>query len=315
MSFKGSQQTAMVDKLLTNVSNGYFPEGFVSESLLTPLDVVQSSGILPSYGKGHLRIVNTKQVGRGKPRLANLVERVTDRKYFIEKHALQGEVTEDDYNNVEEPFKAEEDEVQALKTTLMVEKEYTLASTLTDTAVLTQNVTLSGTSQLSDYSASSPVTQFKNALKAIFDGCGRKANRAVVPYGVLLTLQYHPEILENLGFAANRAGQLTSAEICKAMGVDEIFVPEALYNSAKEGQADVMAPIWGKHIVFMHAPKAPAKQQTSLGYYVKTKGGSNRVKKWNINESFGNTGILLGDNYSFEIIDPSAAYLIKNAIA
>lgn len=315
MSFKGSQSTAMVDKLLTNVSNAYMPTGFVCEQALTPLEVVQSSGILPGYGNAHLRIENTTQVGRGKARYANAVQRITTKKYFIESHALQGEVTEDDYRNVEQPFDAEQDETNALTSIVMVEKEYKLGATLTDTSVLTQNTTLVGTSQFNDYSNSKPTQVFKDALKAVWTGSGARANRAIVPYQVFLTLSYHPDILYNLGYSLNRAGTLSEQEVAKAMGVESILIPDALYNSAKEGQADAMAPIWGNNIIVYAAPTAPAKQQVSLGYYVKTKGGSRRVKKWDIQDSFGNTGILVGDQYSFELTNVNAAYLVKNAIA
>lgn len=310
-----SQMKAQVDKLLTNVSNGYFPEGLISEKVLPSIDVAQDSGILGYYGKDHLRIENSLVGGRGRARVVQPIVRQTDRTYLIQPHELQGEVTESDYRNVELPFDAEKDETLGLTTLIALEKENALATALQNSSVLTQNITLSGTSKFSDYNNSNPISVIKNAQAAVLSGCGQFANKAIVPALVANTLRYHPQVLQNLGFAQNRAGQLTNEELAKFLNVKEIFIPDAAYNSAKEGQADSMAQIWGNHITFIVAPQSASKYQVSLGYYIKRSGvPSRRVKKWNIEETFGNTGILVGDYYQFRLVDVTAGYLVKDVI-
>ena len=62
-----AQESAIVDKLLSGVSNGYMPEGFIAEQILTPLTVAETTGKIGKYGNSHLRILsNTKIVGKGK---------------------------------------------------------------------------------------------------------------------------------------------------------------------------------------------------------------------------------------------------------
>lgn len=315
MSAKGSQMRAQVDKLLTNVSNMYVGDGFVADKILTPLPVLQDSGILPSYGNDHLRLVNTNNFGKGRARLVSSISRDITKKYLIVPHELRGEVSEQDYRNVELPYDAEKDETIGLTSLIQVEKEYNLASVLTDSTVITQNATLSGVNQWTDYSASNPVSNIATAQKAVYEGCGRPANKAVMSWSVYNTLRYHPQVLENLGFKDNRKGTLTPQEIAMFLNVAEVHIADAFYNAAKEGQADSLQPIWGKHLVLLHAPNAAEKQQVSLGYNCYLRGGQRRVKKWQIEETFGNTGILVGDNYSYEFVNTGAAYLIKNAIA
>lgn len=315
MSSQGSQMRAQVDKLLTNVSNIYKPEGFVADKLLTPLPVLQDSGILPSYGNDHLRLVNTNNFGKGRARLVSSISRDITKKYLIIPHELRGEVSEQDYRNVELPYDAEKDETMGLTSLIQVEKEYNLASVLTDTSIITQNTTLSSGTLWSAYSTSNPVADIAAAQAAVFQGCGRPANKAVMSWAVYNILRYHPQVLENLGFKDNRKGTLTSDEIAMFLNVSEVHVAQASYNAAKEGQADNLQPIWGKDLVLLHAPNAAEKQQVSLGYNCYLRGGQRRVKKWQIDETFGNTGILVGDNYSYEFVNTGAAYLVKNAIA
>lgn len=315
MSVKGAQMRAQVDKLLTNVSNMYVGEGYVADKILTPLPVIQDSGILPSYGNDHLRLVNTNNFGRGRARLVESISRDISKKYLILPHELRGEVSEQDYRNVEAPYDAEKDETLGLTSLIQTEKEYNLASVLTDTTIITQNKTLSGTAQFSDYANSNPISEVKDAHKAVYDGCGRAANKAVMSWNLFNTLRYHPQVLSNLGFKDNRAGTLTVQEIAMFLNVQEVHVGEAVYNAAAEGQSDDLQPIWGKDLVLLHAPSTAAKQQVSLGYNCFLKGGQRRVKKWAIDETFGNNGILVGDNYSFEFVNAGAAYVLKAAIA
>ena len=121
-----SQIKAIVDKLLTNVSQMYVPEGYISEDILPNLKVKQKTGKIGKYGLNHLRIVNSKMGGRGKAARFEPIVRDSDL-YSIESHGLEGLVTEDDYDNVEEPFEAESDETLGLTSTLWTAKEYAIA--------------------------------------------------------------------------------------------------------------------------------------------------------------------------------------------
>ena len=59
-----AQTKSIIDKLLTNVSNGLFQrEGFVADLLFPPIKVKQQSGLIATYGNDHLRILNTVMAG------------------------------------------------------------------------------------------------------------------------------------------------------------------------------------------------------------------------------------------------------------
>ncbi len=96
----GSQIGAMVDKLLTRVSNRLNPQGYVSEMALTPHKVKQQSGKLGSYGNNHLRIVTTNMGGQGKARRIESFTQSTS-SYFIDDHGLSDVVTASDRRNFE----------------------------------------------------------------------------------------------------------------------------------------------------------------------------------------------------------------------
>jgi hypothetical protein len=310
-----SQTRAQIDKFLTMASKGYMPQGFIGDQVLPVVSVKQDSGKLAGYGNNHLRIVNTVYGGRGKAPRFESITRSSD-SYYIEDHGLEGMVTAADYRNVEDPYDAEKDETMGLVTVLKLGREKSLADALGSTSNLTQNTTLSGTSQFSDYVNSDPLGKFKTAQEAVYDGCGAAPDTAVMSWKVANTLSYHPGILEALGFTMNRAGTLKDAEIASAMKVQRLLVGQPKYNSANLGQSDSLADVWGKNIVFGVMPTSAQKFQVSLGYQVRRLGETPfQTSKWAHENPRGATGILVTDAYDDLLSNVLAAYLIKDAIA
>jgi len=310
-----AQQTAIIDKLLTNVSSMYVPEGFISESLFPSIESVQKTGKLAKYGTDHLRIENTVIGGAGKySRISTIVR--SQSSYSIEGHGLEGLVTEDDYSNVEKPYDAEADEVLGLTTTIMVGKEKGLADTLSDTSVLTQNTTLSGTDQWSDYANSDPIDDLIVGRSAVKDGCGFPPDLAIMSWEVFQQLKFHPGLLDALGFKDNRPGGLTGDELAKVLEVKRVMVGMASYESANKGQTSSLQPIWGKHFIYAKMPAKAMKYQTSLGYCFKLKGRKpRRVFKYAVNNPPNSKGLLVDDHYDYCITNANAGYLVENAIA
>lgn len=310
-----AQTAAIVDKLLTNESNMLVPEGYISELILPVVKAKQKSGKFGKYGTSHLRIEHSFVAGRSEYRRVEPIVRSSD-SYAIESHGLESIVTEDDYDNVELPYDAENDEVMGLTQMIWLTKEQALADTLTSTSVLAQNVTLTGTDQYNDYNNSDPLGDFKTARLAVKEGCGFAPNVAWMSWEVANTLAFSPQMLEALGFTQNRAGQLSDAELAKAMGVQRLYIGGAVKESAKEGQTSDLAPVWGKHVGFGYIPAKAGKYQTSLGYrVVLSSRPQRRVFKYKVNNPPNATGILVDDSYDFLITNANAGYLIKDAIA
>lgn len=310
-----TQMKAVVDQLITNASNAYIPKGFVCEMILPEVKVAQYTGKLGKYAASYLRIENTLAGGEGKFRRVQTITRETDG-YEIDSHGLFDVITPREYKNVTLPFKAENDVAMGLTTMLYLGKEKSLADTLSNTSILTQNTTLSGTSQFNDYLNSDPISKFDIARNAVLDGCGELANGVIMDYKVYSKLKFHPQMLEALGFKYSRPGGLTIDELAQAMDVQKIILANSRYNSAKEGQASVLSPVWGKNIIFGVFPEKAEPYQISLGYRVQLEGTQPRkVFKSPIDNPPESTKVLVNDEYDQFISNATAAYLIKDAIA
>ena len=310
-----SQLKAIVDKLLTNVSSALVPDGYIAEALLPSISSKTSTGLLAKYGMNHLRIESSLKGGRGQYKRVESITRSTS-SYSIVGHGLEGLVTADDYRNTELPYKAEEDEVMGITTMLWLEKEKSLADTLGSTSVLTQNTTLTGSDQYSDFLNSDPLSDFSAARSAIRSGCGLPPTHAIMDWSVWNKLRFHPQMLDYLGYKQARPGGLSETEMATALGVENIKIGKAVYNSSNEGQADALSAVWGKNIVFAVLPAKAIAYQTSLGYIVGFEGEQPRkvYKQDNFNPP-GSTSILVEDSYQMLISNAAAGYLIKSCIA
>lgn len=310
-----SQLRAIVDKLLTGVSSAYVPKGFICEQVLPTVQYKQYSGLLGKYGTSHLRIENSVKGGRGKYRqIETRVYSTTS--FLIEGHGLEGFVSKEDYANVEEPFDAERDEAMGLSTVLWLEKEYALASSLTSTAIITQNTTLSGTSQFSDYANSDILGVTTIAQNTILSATGVLPNLCIMDLYVWKVLRFHPQLLDALGYKWDRPGGLKEGEMATALGVDQVLFGSARYEAAKEGQTSSFQSVWGKDIVFAVAPNKPEIMQKSVGYLVRPTGSQPRkvYKESNFNPP-GSTKLLVEDEYDMLISDAACGYVIKAAVA
>lgn len=310
-----TQNRAQIDQLLTNVSQKIVPYGYLSEQILPLLNVAQYSGKIGKYGNDHLRILNTVAGGKNGYAMVDVDVRSSDT-YYIETHALKTMVTDEDYRNVIKPFDAERDAIAKLVNHLWLGKEKSLADSLTNTSIITQNVTLSGTNQYNDYTNSDPIGDFTTAIETVADNIGYQPNTAIMSRKVFRTLKYHPAILDSLGFKDNRPGGLSVEELAKAIDVDRVLVGAAIFNDAVEGQTDDIKPVWGKDIVFCHTPLSASLDQKSLGYRVQLAGQSPRqVFKTAVDEPVGANKLICLDKYDQILTDVSCAYLIKAAIA
>lgn len=312
-----AQTKAIVDKLLTQASNILIPQGFICEQILPPIYVQQKTGKLAKYGNNHLRLEATLGGGRGAFKRVEAITRSTD-SYDIETHGLEGMVSADDYANVEAPYNAEEDETLGLTTLLYIKKEYSVASALTNASIMTQGITLSGEDQLSDYLHSDPLAVIRTAKFTIKDAIGMPPNVAAMDWKVYETLRFHPQLMTQLGYTDARPGGLDANELARALDLEKILIANGVYNSAKEGAADSLTSIWGKHLVLYYAPTVAAKYQKTLGYRMQLndqRRSQRSVYKYSINNPPNSMGIIVQDNWDYFLTDTSAGYLITNAIA
>lgn len=310
-----TQMKAFVDQLLTGVLQEYRPTGFIADLLFPEVQHAQYSGKLGKLTNSHLRIQNTIMGGKNAARRIDVIRREADG-FEIESHGLEGLVTPRDIANFTDPFDAEKEETMALALAIKIGKEKSIADTLTDVAVITQNTTLSGEGQWSDLLNSNPLGNFREARETVRKAVGMKPNVAIMNDSVAEWLRIHPQILEFVRGKVQPGAELLDAELAKALGVERVLIGSALYNEAAEGQTDSLEDIWPNDLIFGVLPPKAEVGQVSGGYQVRKIGSSpQQVFKWDVNNPPNSKAILVHDEYDMLLTKKDAFYLFKSAVA
>lgn len=119
-------------------------------------------------------------------------------------------------------------------------------------------VVLAGASQWSD-AASDPLTAILTAM----DGMLVRPNVLVLGRAVFTKLVTHAKIVQAIRNTAQGAGKATARELAELLEVQEVLIGEAWVNTAKKGQAAVMARAWGKHAAMLFRNRAAIQAKTA----------------------------------------------------
>lgn len=303
------QQDVVIDPALSEVSVKYTNDSFIADQIFPIVRVGKQTGKYYVYDKSNLRIDKTaRAAGSG----ANEVGfGLSTASFSCDDHALKSFVPDEIQDQAEAALNPLVDEVENLTEKMLLDRELTLATMMADTAQVTSNTTLSGTTQWSDYSNSDPIGDVRTARTSVHTNTFKKPNTMVMGKQVFDQLCDHPAIVERVKYSA--LGVITPELMARVFQVEKIIVGEAGYNSAAEGASDSMSYVWGKHAWLVYvAPKVSLKALTfgyTFTYLTRT------VKRWR-DEDKEATYVRIGsDNYVQKIVAVAACYLIKNAVA
>jgi hypothetical protein len=303
------QQDVVIDPALSNVSIKFTNDTFIADMIFPTVKVSKQTGKYYIYDKSNLRIDNTaRAAGSG----ANEIDiGLSTASFACDDHALKGFVADEIQEQAEAALNPLIDETEAITEKLMLDRENILATMLADTAQVTQNTTLSGTSQWSDYSNSDPIGDVRTARTTIHAASFKKPNTLILGKQVFDQLTEHPQIIERVKYS--QLGVVTEELLARIFQVEKVIVGEAGKNGAVEGQTDSLSYVWGKHAWLAYVnPRIGLKSLTAgitFTYSVR------QVKRWRDEDREG-TYVRVGkDNYVHKIVAVSCLYLIKSAVA
>jgi hypothetical protein len=108
-----------------------------------------------------------------------------------------------------------------------------------------------------------PFEDVRLARQAVFEACGKAGNAMALSYKAMEYLRIHPGITERIKYTS--AASITNQMIAALLGLDVIIVSKAVYNSALEGSADVLASIWDDDAVIFHKNDTQALRSLTYG--------------------------------------------------
>jgi hypothetical protein len=300
-----------VDKILTQFSIAYRNEDYISEMILPVLKVKQRSGKFAKYGKENLKLEDNLLRAPG-ARARTMDYSVSQGSYTCEEHAIEKLVPDEFAANTDDPYDARRDATLFAVDKLWGHQENALATDMANTGIITQNTTLSGTSQWSDYSLSDPLSDMRTARTTIKTATGKTPNVAVFGWETWLQLQNHPDIVDRVKSVGSTSIEAMKMAVAQLLEVKTVLIGDAIKNTAVDGQADSLAFVWGKHAWLLHVAPRPSLMTPSFGYTMKD---LQRVVDGYRDDPRVGDVVRVRDSFDQTLIDVELAYLIKDAIA
>lgn len=312
-----------VDPLLTNILLADMNPSYLADEILpTVPNLKNESGIIPGVDNAHLRVYRSKRslYDTGQHRVNFEINK--DNRYDIEYFDLEAYIPDRLQQQLQSPFDARKIGMMTTMEALRLERETGLAAALTDTAILTRNITLSDTSQYTDTVNSTPDTDFDTARDSVQQRTGREANSLLMNREVANALRRHPFFLEIaqsvLKGGVSKVNALSPKALVESLkawyGLKRVLVGSQIKITTQEGQSETKAAVWGNDVVWFYRPDGPALMTPSFGYSFQLAGKNRRATTRR--EPIATKGDLVGVEWAYQdnIIDVDSAYLIKDAI-
>ncbi|MDQ0825417.1 hypothetical protein QFZ60_001590 [Arthrobacter sp. B2I5] len=300
-----------IDQGLTNVANAYVnaDTSFIANLLMPTVPVKTRTFLVPQINFNLQLPTNSLRTGGS---LAKSVSYTTEFKPAnpLLEHSLSDQVYADDYNQTDDPFKPESDAVENIMHKMQLIDEAEMAKTVTNTSIITNNRTLSGTAQWND-SASNPIADILTGIKA---RAFRQFNTIAMGYETFFAIATHPSVLDIYKYAVG--GTVTSDQVLnlfRPYGITNLLIGDARYDTSVEGLAQTFAPIWGKDVVLAYVTPRPGLKEINGGYKFQLDGGRFVTREEKKNPLL--TEVVAHDYYNYQILMPEAFYVIKNAVA
>lgn len=306
-------QARVIDPVLTNVAQGYRNAAMVGNALFPYVPVPARGGKIVSFGREDFRLyatgrapgTNTKRVTFGH----------SSGSYALESHSLEGVVPFELMDEAErvpgiDLGRGAVRKVQDIVSLRLEKAQADLATTAANYGA-SNKVTLSGTSQWSDYGAvSKPVSDIEAAKDAVRSQIGRRANTVVMGAAVWAKLKEHPLVVDRIKYTGRDSA--TPELLAKLFDVDRVLVGDALY----ENDAGAMADVWGKFVVVAYTEVGGLADQGLPTYgYTYRLGGYPIVEEPYQDRNAKSWVYPVTDEVSPVIAGASAGYLISAAVA
>lgn len=256
-----------LDVPLTNLTVAYAQEasGFIADKVFGTVSVSKQSDKYYKYDREGLRHGDVKVLA---PRTE--VNRVgmtlsTDN-YFADVRGLGMDFDEQTLANEDTMLEIRSQGANVLMEKILIDREVRWADTFFKAGVWGTETTPANL--WSDYTNSTPIVDVTNARRAMqLKSGGYKPNVMVVGKAVRDILVNHPDILARLngGATVTNTALITDAKLAEIFEVEQFLVMEAVYNDAKEGLADNIDFIGGKHAMLAYKPSAMGLRTPASG--------------------------------------------------
>lgn len=307
-------QARAIDPILSTVAQGYKNAELIGSLLFPYVPVAQRGGKIITFGKEDFMLYNTARApGAGTKRVQYGHAGAA---FALESHSLEGLVPLELMQEAEAVpgINLGSAAVTRTQNIIALRLEYAQAQLATTAGnyAASNKVTLSGTSQWSDFTnaVSDPINDVEVAKEAVRKQVGRRPNVVVLGAAVFAKLKMHPKVVDRMKYTGRDVA--TVDLLAGLFGVKQVVVGDAVYSD----QSGTLADVWGKNVVVAYTETGALADAglPTFGYTYRLNGYP-LVEQPYMDRNSKSWVYPVTDEVAPVIAGASAGYLISGAVA
>jgi hypothetical protein len=263
-----------VDRPLTNISLAFMQsaEGFVADKVFPQVPVQKQSDKYYTYDRGmfnrdemELRAPGTESAGA--------TYKISQDSYSADLWALHVNIADQVRANADSPLSPDREGTEFLTLKALIRRERAWAARYFVNSVWGTSVTgvssAPGASQVQQWNeaASTPIENLRLAIRTVHESTGFRPNTLTLGRVVFDTLLDHPDLVGRIDRGQTTGPALVARQTMAALfEVDNVYVMDAISNTAREGATNAHSFIGGKHALVTYRPASPGLMTPSAGY-------------------------------------------------
>jgi len=301
------------DPELLAIAIAYKNARFIADQVMPRVPVPKQEFKYWTWPKGEYFTIPKTLVGRkGQP---NKVEfSATEATASCLGYGLADDIPNDDLENAPDNFNIIGHAVESIADLVALDREKRVADLVFAAGQYASGnkTQLSGTSQWSDYTNSTPIIDISTGL----DACIMRPNVMVIGRLAWSKLAGHPDIMKAVNRTAGDTGIARRQDVAALFELEEILVGEAFYNTAKKGQTVSLSRLWGKHAsLILRDQLADTRGRITFGY---TAQWGSKVARQDPDKNIGLRGgvtVVSGEYVKEAITANDMGYFVQDAVA
>jgi len=239
---------AHISAYLSQVSKMLKNEAFIWDQLFPRFAVVKDKDKVPVYQTEHLKRLITDRAPKTQSNMATR-HLGTAIEYECTAKALHDLCGDEEKVNADPPIKPEVDTMEFVTNLIELDLEFRAYDSITTTgnyASSSHYRTLVAGEQWDDFVNSDPLANIETAKIQIYNACGKKANRIMLPYKVATKICRHPDILELRKYTDPNL--LTAGGLPPVLQNLRVVEADAIYDTAMQGQTANLSGLWSDYV-------------------------------------------------------------------
>jgi hypothetical protein len=329
-----TQGDVHVNTPLTSISIAYMQNAanFVADRVFPNVPVAKQADRYWTYDRGFfnrnemkIRAAGTETAGIG-------YQVDSSPSYYCDVWGIHHDVPDQVRSNADFAINPDRDATNLVTHQALIRKEVSFAAKYLTTGVWATDITGVATgptgAQVLQWNdpLSTPIEDIAAGKRVVAESTGFEPNKLTIGRAVYDQLKNHPDIVDRIKYGGQSAAGsgnpaiVTIRALAALFEVDDIFVMNAIQNTAKEGQTNAHSFIGGKVALLSFSPASPGLMVPSAGYtfswtgYLGAADNGARIKKFR-QEQLASDRVELELAFVQKVIAADLGYYFTSVVA